>query len=198
MNWKPVLPYYMHITGLVLKGLYFFLIYFFSSDILQLFLLQWEKVGSRNRTYRAHHGVTEGWAHHVESWNGDVKDLRFIFEPMKGVVAFHILRRGGECSAAGVLMHFTRGHHWELPYTHIHKHTNVSWTGWKFCIRCLQLDINIRYMCILHIYSLTHNTRTSNLLHIPVRIGDFPVATIQLACALWKCWLCHLDPCEQM
>lgn len=84
------------------------------------------KKKKKEETYQAHHGLTEGRAHHVESWDGDVKDFPFVFEPMKGVVALHVLRGGGKCCAAGILMHFTRGHHWELPYTRTHT-LKLSW-----------------------------------------------------------------------
>lgn len=92
----------------------------------------------KKQTYRAHHGLSEGWAHHVESWDRDIEDLRFVFESMKGVVALHVLRGGGECCAAGILMHFTRCHHWEFPYTHIHGHSRLSLNCVQEAIKYIQ------------------------------------------------------------
>lgn len=46
-----------------------------------------------------------------------------VTQPVEGVVTLHVLRGGGECGAAGVLVDFPGSHDWELSC----KHPQSAW-----------------------------------------------------------------------
>lgn len=102
-----------------------------------------------------------------------------ITKPVEGVMTLHVLWVGGEGSAAGVLMDFSRSHDRELSC----KHQQPA-SAWRNSPSWL-------YQMIMWPEEHTNHTGPLDFLHIAVGSGDFPVPAIELTCSLGRCFARH-------
>lgn len=68
------------------------------------------------------------WEQQQNIWEAFLLQVEVVTKSVEGVVTLHVLWRGGEGRAAGVLVYFSRRHDRELPCTDTQTHTFSSWS----------------------------------------------------------------------
>lgn len=67
-----------------------------------------------NLTYQSSYRHPECRTCHMESGNGDIKDLVFKVKKVEGIIAFHISRRCRECGTTCIFIYPTRADDWKF------------------------------------------------------------------------------------
>lgn len=66
------------------------------------------------------------WEQQQNIWEAFLLQVEVVTKSVEGVVTLHVLWRGGEGRAAGVLVYFSRRHDRELPCTDTHTNTHIQ------------------------------------------------------------------------
>lgn len=110
------------------------------------------------------------WEQQQNIWEAFLLQVEVVTKSVEGVVTLHVLWRGGEGRAAGVLVYFSRRHDRELPCTDTHTNTHI------------QQLVSANHSGAAQVWcgQRTDHAGTLDFLHVAIRGGDFPVAAVEL------------------